>query len=407
MTIADALILTVPRSTGFAGWVRVGRLAREAHLLRELAPGYGRTVLVTRGGEPNGNDLGLLRDAVGPEHAGSFELIALGGPDGSDGTPAGLESALASRLGGARTAVVQTIELDDAGLALGIGGALGRLGVESALVARGGCVPSRIMAWRHGPHSAEAVGSGDEERRLCAQASVVVGATEAMLDDLTWRFEIDPDTTRLVRTFVPDGPEPAGTSARDPDLLFSWGPLEVSSRHDAVVEAAGRLPERMRSSVRLEIAGEGPERERLADLAAARGVRLSLPGEVGYDAFVERCLRCAVYVHAALYNPEPIGVLDAMSLGAPVIAAESPGAGGLIENGVSGIRVPGSVDSLGYALEGVLPDADWREMLGACAAQRVRSRSAVGKVAAELLSAHVDALSNAGIGAQELRRRSA
>lgn len=409
MSIADAFILMLPRGSSLDGWARVGRLGREAHLLRGLSGQYSRTVLVTRGG----GDLETLRRAVGPGCAERHELIALeGGPVGAS-APGDLEAALASRLGGARTAVVQTSELADAALATGLVGALGSLGIGAALLARGGCVPSRIVAWRHGPHSARAAEAGSDEQRLCEASSMVVGSSTPMLDDLCWRFGIDPGRTRMVRDFVPAEAEPVGAAERDPELVFSWGALEPTSRFETVIEAVGELPEPTRASLTLEIAGEGSQRGRLLALAERLGVRLELPGEIGYEAFLERCRRCAVYAHAAVHNPEPIGVLEAMSCGAPVVAADVPGGDELIENGVTGVRVPGAAAPLSYALAGVLPDADWREMMGQCAAQRVRSRSAVERVVGELSAVHRETLAAAGLdreparAAQNLRRRSA
>jgi hypothetical protein len=82
--------------------------------------------------------------------------------------------------------------------------------------------------------------------------------------------------------------------------------------------------------------------------------------------------RASLYVHASALEGHPKSVIEAMACGTPCIVADSPGLGSLVENGVTGIRVPGESETFAYALAGVLSDMSWRNQLGACAAERAR-----------------------------------
>jgi len=321
MRITDALILSVPRSSSIESWQRMGRLDREAHFLRGLARHYGKIVLASRAG----GELEALRAAVGPEHGRQIELATMAEHDPMTGERSSLGERVLARIEGAQTALVQTYELGDHGVAESLASQLRHSGVRTALVARGGFLPSRILAYRYGPHSAQAVEAGLQEQGICAAAQLVVGSSAPMLDDLCWRLGINPARTRLVRNFVPITGEPAGIAIRGRRHIFSWGELAISSRYDIVLEAVARMPEPLRSEIRVEIAGDGPERERLVELADTLGVFAEFPGEMPYGEFVDRCRACAVYVHAAVHNPQPLGVLEAMSNGAPVVVTDTPG----------------------------------------------------------------------------------
>ncbi|MEM0982331.1 MAG: glycosyltransferase family 4 protein [Planctomycetota bacterium] len=388
MTVADALILTFPRSSSLDVWERLGRLPREAHLLRGLADHYKKVVLVSR----NGGSLDAIRAAAGSPQADQIELVSFGEEDPLVGPRASMADRVLARLRDAKSAVVQTYELGDAGIAESLAGQLRRSGLATALVARGGFLPSRVLSYRYGPHSAQAVEAGLQERGICTSAQLVVGGSGPMLDDICWRFGVNPDRTRLVRNFVPADVEPVATTERDADMIFSWGELAISSRYDVVIDAVRALPADMKSKVRLVLAGDGPARPDLEQQAADAEIQAEFLGEIGYEEFVERSLKCAIYVHAAVHNPEPLGVLEAMANGAAVVVADTPGADELIENGVTGVRVPGTADSMTYAIAGMLPDEDWRSMIGQCAAQRVRSRCSIETVLAGLIAAHRDAL---------------
>jgi|DewCreStandDraft_4_1066084.scaffolds.fasta_scaffold02256_9 glycosyltransferase involved in cell wall biosynthesis len=87
-----------------------------------------------------------------------------------------------------------------------------------------------------------------------------------------------------------------------------------------------------------------------------------------------------IVLHASI-QPEPFGmvVLEAMSLGKPVIATDLGGPKEIIENGVSGLLVPpGDAQALSERISRLLRDTSLRQRLGQNASKRVEGSFSLG-----------------------------
>jgi glycosyltransferase involved in cell wall biosynthesis len=125
----------------------------------------------------------------------------------------------------------------------------------------------------------------------------------------------------------------------------------------------------------LVIAGKGEEREALEALAASTGVahRVRFLGARGD---VPRLL-CAFDVLAlpSLWEGMPLGILEAMALGCPIVATSVGGVPEVIEHPKSGVLVPPrSVADLESALVGLLDDPGLASMLADNAYARYQER---------------------------------
>lgn len=116
----------------------------------------------------------------------------------------------------------------------------------------------------------------------------------------------------------------------------------------------------------LKILGEGPERPRLERLVDAEGVggRVTFPGTVR-DPF-RHLQEAAVFALSSRYEGFPNVLLEAMTLGLAVVAADCPcGPAEIVRDGVDGLLVdPDSVSALARGLERLMGDDDLRRRLG-------------------------------------------
>ncbi|WP_405080350.1 1,4-alpha-glucan branching protein domain-containing protein [Paenibacillus chitinolyticus] len=90
----------------------------------------------------------------------------------------------------------------------------------------------------------------------------------------------------------------------------------------------------------LVIAGTGPEAASLSGLAAPYGDRVRFTGfadEAAKAALLAEADVCAV---PSLYEPFGIVALEAMRAGVPLVASDTGGLAGLVEDGVDGFRLP-------------------------------------------------------------------
>ncbi len=134
---------------------------------------------------------------------------------------------------------------------------------------------------------------------------------------------------------------------------------------DALSQLRAAVPD-----VRLVCAGEG-ERAAVARYAERLGIGDAVKftgwvGPSGKRALLESAAVCAL---PSYDEGMPLGLLEAMAAGVPVVATRVGGVPDIVEDGVSGILVePGSPLALAGAIVRVLGDRETRERLAAGAA---------------------------------------
>jgi len=124
--------------------------------------------------------------------------------------------------------------------------------------------------------------------------------------------------------------------------LVSW------KRVDSIIQAIGQI-----ADVGLVICGDGPERKRLNALAKELGLtdRIYFAGQRNRNDTLALMASCDVFVLNSTYEGLPHVVLEAMSLGLPVIATSVGGTPELVKNGETGLLIkPGDAVALRSAI---------------------------------------------------------
>jgi glycosyltransferase involved in cell wall biosynthesis len=150
--------------------------------------------------------------------------------------------------------------------------------------------------------------------------------------------------------------------AREPGTVVgSLGRLTVQKRYDLLVRALPAL-----SNTKLVLVGDGPERGALETLASELGVagRLTITGWVtearshlrGFD----------VFALPSGWEGMPLGILEAMHAGLPVLATDVGSVAEAVTDGDTGYLVPpGDLDVIRERLAHLLADAALRVRMGA------------------------------------------
>jgi glycosyltransferase involved in cell wall biosynthesis len=204
-----------------------------------------------------------------------------------------------------------------------------RLGIPYVITLHGGGHSSRL---RHRARSLQISALGPLLRsahRLVATAS----------------FEI-PLYGRLARipresfVLIPNGGadllRPPGPRVSDGSTIVSMGRLERYKGHDRAIAALPAVIERV-PAARLWIAGEGPDEARLLRLARRHGVedRVEIRGVplARRAEYVASLSRAALAVLLSEFETHPLSVVEAASLGCPVLVADTGGSRELAERG--------------------------------------------------------------------------
>ena len=156
-------------------------------------------------------------------------------------------------------------------------------------------------------------------------------------------------------------------------IVVAAGRLTLQKGFDMLIPAfakvVGRHPEWA-----LRIYGDGPQRKALERLIMEH----ELSNNVLLMGPVKRLdlemSRASLYVLSSRYEGLPMVMIEAMSLGLPIVSFDCPtGPAEVIEDGHSGVLVPdGDVDGLAEAMLRVVEDAGYRSALAAGASERAR-----------------------------------
>jgi len=145
-------------------------------------------------------------------------------------------------------------------------------------------------------------------------------------------------------------------------LFLCMGRLHENKGFDVMLEALSRVP-----NAYLWIAGEGAQRQYLENMAEVLGVKPRVRF-LGWRNDVEALLACCdVFVCPSRHEPLGNVVLEAWAHNCPVVAADSPGPGNLIEHLETGVLVPvDNAAKLSEALRMVIDDTDLCEDMVRC-----------------------------------------
>jgi glycosyltransferase involved in cell wall biosynthesis len=165
----------------------------------------------------------------------------------------------------------------------------------------------------------------------------------------------------------------AAPSKLEQPIVIAAGRLTVQKGFDMLIPAFAKVVERQPGWT-LRIYGDGPQRKSLERLIMEH--RLSnnvlLMGPV--RRLDLEMAQGSLYVLSSRFEGLPMVMIEAMSLGLPVVSFDCPtGPAEVIEDGRSGVLVPdGDVGALADAMLAVVEDADYRRALAAGAAERAK-----------------------------------
>lgn len=157
-------------------------------------------------------------------------------------------------------------------------------------------------------------------------------------------------------------PGVAGGIAPVPGRIVSSGRLEQYKGHHRLVEALPAI-RRARPGAQLVILGAGPyesELRRLVDrVGVADAVRIQHLPPADRGAMARELAAAHVMAAMSRYEAHPVGVMEAVATGLPVLGADVAGIGDLVADGlVTGVPVDLSTAALAAALVDMLDRVD-------------------------------------------------
>lgn len=188
---------------------------------------------------------------------------------------------------------------------------------------------------------------------------------------------------------VPAADDPAQGSESGTRFLY-LARLQARKRPQtfvkAAIAAAADLPDARFDLVGPD-EGEGAEVQQLIE-QSGRSAAIKMHGGLPPEEVANRMRQADVYVLPSVNEPFPMSVLEAMSLGLPVIVTDTCGLARSIQQAEAGIVIDAAQESLNAAVVKLGGDADLRARLGANALELTRQRYSMQAVASQLISTY-------------------
>lgn len=201
---------------------------------------------------------------------------------------------------------------------------------------------------------------------------------------------IDPERTAVIYNGVRNFSFPSREEARkelalDKDILvLNIGRLHIQKGHMFLIEGAKKVLER-KSNVKFWIVGEGEEREKLSEEMRKEGLqgKVSL---LGYREDIPNLLAAAdIFVLSSLWEGFPYTVLEAMSVGLPVVSTDVGGVAEAVEDEQTGLLVPPKEPRLlADALLYLIDHPERRKKMGEKGRERVRKKFSLEKMLSQI-----------------------
>jgi glycosyltransferase involved in cell wall biosynthesis len=215
-----------------------------------------------------------------------------------------------------------------------------------ALLASGGMGSVKRIVTQHGMPGGRAEGvrlksrlvSGATLRLVSRWADRMVPVSDDIREALLGDYGFRPERTKTIRNGIPV-PGPVSSRAREgPFVAGSAGRLSPVKDFARLVEVAREVRARG-EDIRFELAGEGPQKGLIAEAIG----RYGLEGTFFMRGFVEDMDGflggLSLYVSTSVHEGIPLGALEAMARGIPVVAPDAGGFREIIEDGMDGCLV--------------------------------------------------------------------
>jgi glycosyltransferase involved in cell wall biosynthesis len=237
-------------------------------------------------------------------------------------------------------------------------------------------------------------------RVLAARVDRYIAVSEYLRQRLTQSF----DRPAQKSVVIPNGVDPDSYRATvDADLraclsacerfrvVLSLSRLDPEKGLPVLLRALAELPE-----VQVAIAGDGPQRSELVALADELNIadRVAFLGHRDDVAQLLAC--CDVFVQPSLNEALPLGPLEAMCAGKPVVASAVGGTPEVVRSEETGVLVPpADPHALAVAIDGVLSDPARAAAL-AQAGKRHAASFSIPRMAGAVMALYEHVLSDKG-----------
>jgi glycosyltransferase involved in cell wall biosynthesis len=212
------------------------------------------------------------------------------------------------------------------------------------------------------------------EKGVFTNAKRVVVTTPVMKEYAIKHYALTPEHVEVIPNYVLTEIFFPGPAKLQANRICFIGRLNQQKNLPALFQACVGL------DVELLVIGEGPLRTSLQELAKQRGVKVSMPGNLPHHQLPEMIRQSAIFALVSTQEGHPKSLLEAMSCGAAVLGADSPGIREQIVHGETGWLCGTDPQNIRAGIQHLLGDPQLRQRLGANARRFIVENYSLEKI---------------------------
>ncbi|MFA7314318.1 MAG: glycosyltransferase family 4 protein [Candidatus Magasanikbacteria bacterium] len=146
------------------------------------------------------------------------------------------------------------------------------------------------------------------------------------------------------------------------NLIFV-GRLAEPKRPEMIIEVISNFEKEIQDKIQFTIVGDGPKRKYLEQLAKEKKVNVFFTGNLEHGEVMKELSKNDIFVFISAWEGFPYTILEALSVGLPVIASNVGGVGEIVDNTV-GRLVENNAGKISQALLELINNPELRLKLG-------------------------------------------
>ena len=175
--------------------------------------------------------------------------------------------------------------------------------------------------------------------------------------------------------------------------LFFVGRLAEPKRPEMVIDVISGFEKSIKEKIRFSIIGDGTKRNYLENLAKEKNVDVVFTGNLEHSEVMKELAKNDIFVFISAWEGFPYTILEAMSVGLPVIASDVGGISEIVDNTV-GRLVKNETSQISSALLELIDGRELREKLGDNGRRLVGSKFSLGKMLEGTEKVYIEILKN-------------
>lgn len=189
-------------------------------------------------------------------------------------------------------------------------------------------------------------------------ANKIVATSLTDKDDMMKRFGVSPSRITVIRNLIDIDVFKPNNATRPHNKLCTVGRLNAQKNYESLIPALKDSP------YEFNIFGQGELKQMVEDLAQKNNVKVVFRGVVPNTQLAGELDRCFAFVLASHYESSPKALLEAMSVGLPVIASSIEHHKDIITDGKNGLLSERTPQSLRAAIDKVMTNPELAKQLG-------------------------------------------